>query len=249
MSAILGVPVEQHDDGSRPGMHDLNILYTDLPAAAVEITSAADAEMIAFYRRMNEGRWIEPALAGGWAIHVHRSAQWKRLERELPGLLRSWEEAGVHQFRPGRGTPDERLAAELRLTSAFRSGTSFPGSIYVMADIPPERAGGFVQPTGDALAEWLSEFLHSPARAGDRRKLALSRAAETHVFVIVPGLAAEAPFHVLDLVMRDDAPLPTVDPRLPDEITDVWAATAAPSGTGFRWSEATGWLSFAKPPA
>ena len=73
MSAALGVPVEQHDDGSSPGMHDLTILYNDRPHAAVEIKAAADGEMIAFYRRMKEGRWIDPDLAGGWSVHVHAS--------------------------------------------------------------------------------------------------------------------------------------------------------------------------------
>jgi hypothetical protein len=34
----------------------------------------------------------------------------------------------------------------------------------------------------------------------------------------------------------------------PDEITDAWVPTAAPTGTGFRWSRAAGWLRFEKPP-
>jgi hypothetical protein len=64
--------------------------------------------------------------------------------------------------------------------------------------------------------------------------------------VIIPGLLADAPFHVLDLVMSDDVRLPTFDPELPHEITDVWAATPSFAGTGYRWSQATGWLTFAK---
>lgn len=35
----LGVPVTQHDDGSQPGMHDLNIEYADRSPGAVEVTS------------------------------------------------------------------------------------------------------------------------------------------------------------------------------------------------------------------
>jgi hypothetical protein len=64
----------------------------------------------------------------------------------------------------------------------------------------------------------------------------------------VPGLAAEAPLQVLDLVMFDERPLPTIAPELPAEITDVWAATPGATGTVYRWSAATGWLSYRKPP-
>ncbi len=70
-----------------------------------------------------------------------------------------------------------------------------------------------------------------------------------YVRTLVPGLAAEAPFHVLDLLMFDDRPLPTIAPQLPAEITDVWAATPGTTGTVYRWSATTGWLRFRKPPA
>lgn len=133
------------------------------------------------------------------------------------------------------------------MTDAFQCGTEFPGSIYVYPELPPDRASGFVPSNGDALADWLSEFLCSPAREDVRRKLAFSEASETHVFVIVPGLVADAPFAVLDLVMGDDSPLPVIDPVCPDEITDAWAATGAPTGTCFRWSRSLGWLRFKKP--
>jgi hypothetical protein len=35
-SALGGVEVRQHDDGSRPGMHDLEIVYVDRPLGAAE---------------------------------------------------------------------------------------------------------------------------------------------------------------------------------------------------------------------
>jgi hypothetical protein len=248
MQAILGVPVEQHDDGTQPGMHDLSILYRDRSLGAVEVTAAADPDMIEFWFLMESGRWRDPRLAGGWAVHVPPTARWKRLRSELPGLLLTFEEEGVRRFRPGQGFPGERLARELRVTDAFQGGTEFPGSIYVLPDIPHERASGFVPSTGDPLPEWLGEFLQSPSRDDVRRKLATSRVAETHAFVIIPGLVADAPFAVLELVMSEDAPPPVVEPGLPAEITDVWAASPHPtSGTVFRWSRSTGWSRFGKP--
>jgi hypothetical protein len=252
MNELLGVSVAQHDDRSRPSMHDLSVQYPSRPAAAVEITAAADAEMIEFWAQMDAGRWIESRLAGGWAVHVAPGSSFKALRRDLPTLLGVFEQAGVRRFnsRYRQSVPGEAFARALGVTWAFQSPTtSYPGSIYVQPELPQERASGYVAPTGDALAEWLSEFLRtSPQAQRVRQKLRLSRAAETHAFVLVPGLVAEAPFPVLDLVMFDDRPLPTIAPQLPAEITDVWAATPGATGSVYRWSASTGWLRFRKPP-
>jgi hypothetical protein len=66
MQATLAVPVEQHDDRSKPRMHDLTVLYPDRPYAAVEVTAAADAVTIEFWRQVERGRWQDQALVGGW---------------------------------------------------------------------------------------------------------------------------------------------------------------------------------------
>ena len=68
LQAILRVPVEQRDDGSRPQMHDLTIAYPDRPHAALEVTAAADAEMIEFWRHIEPDRWQETGLVGGWSV-------------------------------------------------------------------------------------------------------------------------------------------------------------------------------------
>jgi hypothetical protein len=186
-------------------------------------------------------------LAAGF-VHAHPSARWSCLRTQLPKVLLSFEQTGVREFRDDLrpSTPAAHLAAKLGVTRATQGGTSFPGSIYVYPEDSPERVTGWVPSTGDPLAEWLSEFLDSPRRRDVRCKLALSGASETHAFVVVPGLVAEAPFAVRHLVMNDDASLPVINPRLPDEITDVWAASAAPTGTCFRWSRSTGWLRVSK---
>lgn len=81
-------------------------------------------------------------------------------------------------------------------------------------------------------------------QADVRSKLARSECDERHAFVLVPGFTT-APFEVADLLMRDDAPLPTAPPRLPTEITHVWIASTWTSGHGVRWSP-DGWESFDK---
>lgn len=85
ISRALGVPVVQHDDGSLPGMHDLDITYGDRPPRAVEVTAAADGEAIALWNLLNgqDERWVEPALAGGWLVSLLPTARAKRVRKEL----------------------------------------------------------------------------------------------------------------------------------------------------------------------
>jgi hypothetical protein len=135
----------------------------------------------------------------------------------------------VRRFRAGASadTRIERAAAALRVAKARQGATDFPGSIYVMPELPVERIAGWHADTGDALAEWLGEFLTASRQDDVRRKLADSGAAERHTFVIFPGFA-DAPFSVIGLLLDDEAPLPQTDPILPNEVTDVWAAKTAP---------------------
>jgi hypothetical protein len=247
MSRALGVPVEQHDDGSRPGMHDLDIMYPDRPTAAAEVTAAADSMLTEQWNLMNDGgRWQVATLTGGWLVSVEPEARVRRLRRDLPEFLRSLEEAGIRNFRVGSLYPNafEEAAKRLKVVDAFQGGTDFPGSIYLIPELPLERVAGNVAETGDALAEWITEFLGGSGCADVRRKLARSAAAETHTFVILAGFSA--PFAVTDLLLRPDAPLPIIDPKLPDEISEVWAVSSWSTGIGFRWSEAYGWQKFDK---
>lgn len=65
----------------------------------------------------------------------------------------------------------------------------------------------------------------------------------SHLFVLLPGFTC-APFNVVDLLMRNDAPVPTDDPTLPEPLTDVWIMSTWTNGRGFKWSQATGWQPF-----
>ena len=229
-------------------MYDLDIVYPDRPVAALEITAAADSDSIELWRVMNDGeRWCAENLEGGWSVTVDPTARGKFLREDLPELLRRLEGAGMREFRRGHRHPEEleRAAARLKVVSAFQGETEFPGSIYPTIELPPERSGGFVGESGDPLADWLGEFLQDDRRARVRSKLARSGATETHAFVVALGFSP-APFSVTDLLIRDDPPLPRIDPRLPREIGEVWAASSWTAGRVFRWSERFGWQTFDK---
>jgi hypothetical protein len=47
---LPGCTVEAHDDGSRPGMYDLKIVYPHGSIGAVEVTAAADAVRVELWR-------------------------------------------------------------------------------------------------------------------------------------------------------------------------------------------------------
>lgn len=244
----LGVAVVQHDDGSTPRMYDLKILHDGQPPAAVEVVAAADAASIELWNIFNGGgRWQAPGIQGGWMVALDPLiARAKRIKRELPELLGQLEALGISQLRPSRRpSPLEESAVDLGIASAGQSGTDYPGSIYITLELSAERSGGFVADTGDALASWVGDFLHEPKQRDVRDKLASSGAQERHAFIYLPGFTT-APFPASDLLLRDGAPLPHSEPRLPGEISHVWAVSTWSSGDGMRWSPEAAWERFAK---
>jgi hypothetical protein len=249
MEAELDVPVVQHDDNSKPKMHDLNIVYPGQRLAAVEIGAAVDAQATELWNILNgRGRWIEPDLVGGWGVTVKPNA--RQLRRDLPPFLRALEGTGIRKF-PDANSIDPIRDVGIALPGvvrAMQSGTKYPGSIYVYLDLPLDQAAGYVSDSGDAVAQWLGDFLHDDARTDLRRKLAHSGSDERHAFVLVSPLSG-APFSVTDPLMAEDVLPPAIEPALPAEVTDVWVASTWASGVGFRWaSSSRGWTAFGKPP-
>jgi hypothetical protein len=248
-AAEPGVIVGQHDDNTSRNDLDLDL---SLPGgrtfAALEVTTAADPDVIKFWKVLDGqgGRWDEPSIAGGWSVGVRPTASLKTLRTELPLLLGALERTGPRSRRnalEGDGALEE-IADRLGVIYARQGGTDFPGSIYLTPELPAERTGGCVPTTGDALSDWGGNWVADPLRDGDRRKLMRPVGCERHLFVIVPGLAATVPFEVNDLLMRPGAPLPVAAPRLPDEVTHVWVMSTFAGGRGFRWSPVSGWQSF-----
>lgn len=247
--ALSGVEVRQFDDGSLDGMHDLDIVYPDGSAAAVEVTAAADADSVELRKLMNDvdARWQEPGLAGGWQVRLLPSARARKLRSELPRLLRELEEKGLTDVRGDISTADPLAAraTDLRIVQARQSGTGHPGSIYVTLELPPDKAGGTVPSSGNPLAVWIGDWLVEPAQADNPRKLGRSGAGERHLFVIVPGFTT-APAAAADLLILPGAPMPEIAPSLPPEVTHIWAMSTWSTADGFRWSPDRDWARFRK---
>ena len=120
IAATLGVRVEQHDDGSRPGMHDLNVMTAGETSAAVEVTAAADPDSIQLWKLVNgrDERWTVPNLQGGWMLHLEPTARAKRLLKELPAFLEELEGKEITQI------PSQRRRHEGPESIEGRAGSS-----------------------------------------------------------------------------------------------------------------------------
>ncbi|HEX4754877.1 MAG TPA: hypothetical protein VH661_03875, partial [Candidatus Dormibacteraeota bacterium] len=206
----LSVGVEQHDNGSQPGMFDLLIRYRSGRCGALEVTAAAASDSIELWKLMNSksARWQVDGIRGGWMISVFASASEKKLLADLPGLLRELEIRGIRDFGPWfmDGGPLKDIADRLGIAGAWQSpDTSYPGSVYRTIEEPLERRAGFVAADSNPLAEWVGHFLAEPKQADVVRKLEHSGEPERHAFVVVPGFTT-APFAVRDILWRDDVP-------------------------------------------
>ncbi len=247
----LGLKVEQHDDGTQPGMHDLNIISMDGSPAAVEVTFAYDPDSKELWKLVNGRgeRWTVEDLQGGWMLTLKPTARAKRLRTELPAFLGELEGQGVTEI-PGQRrrleVPEsiEGRARSLGIVTGNQSGTNFPGSIYCTIERLGDRAGGAVDSTGSAVPGWVRDFLLDPNQSDVLGKLARSGASERHAFILVPALTS-APFGVVDMLWRDeDDAVPTAAPDLPDQVTHVWLMAFWNIGSGLRWSHDGGWERF-----
>lgn len=247
-AALPGIDVQQHDDGTKPRMHDLDLVQGGERFGAVEVTAAADADSIELWKVFTRrGRWVEPQLVGGWVVHLRPSARAKRVRAEVPSLLAGLQTAGIREIQSTAHpqTTSEIAADRLGLVYAWHGDAKISGTIFLNVEQPPEKTTGMVADTGDALADWLGGWLLGADQADNLAKLSNSGASERHIFVIFPTYST-APFDVSDLLNRTAAPIPTSPPQLPPAVTHVWAMSTWNTGDGIRWSPDTVWSRFAK---
>lgn len=247
-AALPGAEVTQHDDGSAPSMHDLDVWIEDDRVGAVEVSAAVDSAALQLWKLVTKpDQWTDNRLVGGWIVTVSRTAQFRALKLRLPELLRTLELQGrrhLGQDLHGRIDAGQELADSLGIVSAQQSATDRPGSVYVLVGSQPEQSGGIAPDSADCVAEWLQDWL----RRGDQRhnldKLARSGARERHMAVLIAGVL-HAPFDVEWALTSSKVALPSVMLDSPDEITHCWVMSTWSSGQGLVWSP-DGWAFFDK---
>ena len=247
-AALANVVVGHHDRNIGP-QHDFDLSRAGgTTFGAVEVTAAADSAYVESWKIVDsDARWQDSRLVGGWKVYVlpgRKARNVKALRAKLPPALQTLEHAGrtvVHR-RALDGDPLHDTMRQLGVTWAYQAPTSFPGSIYVMPDLPTDRAGTFMADTGDALSAWIDAVVTDPGQEHNLRKLTSSGTPEKHLFLLVPGIVTTAPMSVTDVLMRGVTP--TRPPTLPAAVTHVWVMSDWQAGNGFRWDPTEGWLAF-----
>jgi len=96
IAAALRERVERTDDGSRPGMYDLEIQYSNGRRGAVEVVSTRDyqTEQLAS-STLGKGHIADSALTRVWGVSVAPATIVKKMIGRLPGFLSRLEISGV----------------------------------------------------------------------------------------------------------------------------------------------------------
>jgi hypothetical protein len=248
LARAIGVPVEQYDDGSRPGMHDLTFVRAGA-REAVEVTAAANSGAIELWNFLESGdRWIAKQLQGGWSVEftpVPRSRRTKNFKGELEALLAKLEMLHIPVVDRDHPAPADlgEAVSRLGIVHARQVPTDFPGSIYPLPSQEAEDPGipqGRMQMT---LPSWVSRFLKSPRNDDVRSKLERSDSARRHAFIVVPPFST-APSSVVALLLQNAPASALHPPDLPAEVTDVWVASTWALGAGLTWAPGSGWRRF-----
>ena len=136
--------------------------------------------------------------------------------------------------RDDNGLLEELESLDIRYVRCFR----MPGTGLV--HMTPEGVGGGVDSTGNALPQWIEEFLRDPKQEDVLFKLRYTSAPERWVFV--PVTHRGAPWPVESYLTGELEFLPATEPSLPSPDQGIWVASTF--GThGVRWGSA-GWRSF-----
>jgi hypothetical protein len=232
LQAVLGCPVEQWDDQSSPGMYDL-VARTSAGDAAAEVVSNKNP---ATRRRMDAGaRLVEmtvSSLRHGWRVGVGNRANIGRVRAATPAVLVQLEKLGAFDVDTRRDDNDQvSMLQKLHLTHARVVDAAPAGSVTFFTRMSWV---GSVMPTDD-LGNYASEVL--AANPDVAAKLGRSGLSSRHAVIVV------SPDRMDVLMALDDsqAELPTRDPDVSAEITDVWLVPCSPGDRILRWSRGGGW--------
>lgn len=222
-----------NDNGSAPGMYDLRIGLAGAPKVAIECVGAVDP---IFTETWNVGPAKGPlklSITGDWMIEISPKARIKAIVQQVEQLLRNLEERGIHKVNADHWLKwddaalfNEFESLKIKHASCYRLvGT---GKVHLgMAGI-----GGAVDDRGDALPEWVGEFLRDSGQQDVLFKLQRSGATDCHAFLIVTF--AGAPWPVESHLTGGFDHLPIQAPDLPPPVTGVWVVSGM-GQRGLRW--------------
>jgi hypothetical protein len=229
IARYTGEHVIIQDDGSQNSMPDFLINYRNKPAGYGEAVIDIDPRYAAMSQRISQEESI-PAARTWWVNCTGASPKLKDFRPKLVELLGQLTSAPSPEIR-------QKLAdMRLRVQGPWSAPTGRPNVIHLL----PEGVTGQAIPNWDAFLQWIADFLTCDRTGDVRRKLAATRAAERHAFIAAsfttPG---DAYFALGD---EGHAQLPPRRPRLPPEITHLWAWSVPGIGRCLAWFPHTGWI-------
>lgn len=197
------------------GQHDFWLEYPDGTRVPVEVTMSTDPryrETAAAIR--DRGHFIAAVRCrNSWMVHPAEDARITRLEEDLDTYLAAIEAAGLKGFMSAT-----EAATYPAVNSIWRDLRVEAGSVFAWK-LP--RQIGIMLPTQSAEEDLLAVTRAVEAEAwkdDNRRKFGNAAAQESHFFVHV-----EMHCYPAWLGMVDGEP-PCLAPRLPPEVSVLWAA-------------------------
>ncbi|MEU3568605.1 hypothetical protein AB0E96_09280 [Kitasatospora sp. NPDC036755] len=246
---VLGTETRLRDDNSKPGMPDLLLAAPSYPepTIAVEITSTTDQQQARLWgfidKKYSDEVYIE--LSMGWFVEFRPGAPVGEAEaKQLVRVLADLEARGVERVSvrdwdtemPANTPAPEHItrlrALGLRAVAQIGSGPEVRGRI-----IPSTIATGTTPATAEAVTPYIDAFLLTGTAGNKLGKLQRAKDDGLHTVLFIWADSS----HLSIGMALDKAFLPGGDPKVPQQVDEVWLASYFARHTLFRWTRTAGW--------
>lgn len=233
-----GMSIEPLDPGGGPrSLPDFELVIEGCEPIALEVTTATQPDLrqtrARFESQLAE-RIEAPQLRSSWHLYAEVGSDVRRIRRDVVASLAEleleWSSAPPPDlifFGPTNAARSPSVRA-LWQTLGIVWGRAYPssGGAFVFVSPPSDPR----EWTDEHPGAFVTEAVETEAAKADNvRKLAESGRSERHLFVGVDPLSYP-PWQDLDRGV-----VPPDPPRLPEEITTAWVATAGSDGRDIAW--------------
>jgi hypothetical protein len=185
-----------------------------------------------------------PKGYGSWAVTILRRAGIKRLEKELPGLIKNLVDQGRFTMEITSDYPrdsESALARSLGITYLHRTQESSDDYAF-FATFMDEGDPQAVPTDANRIVTWIEEVLLSSEYQDSWMKLIPFQHDEKHVFIMSSSRTHSS---IDKLLERTGENMPDRAPNLPGNLTHVWIMgrfTYEGRGESVTyWSKTEGW--------
>ncbi|EOW9280375.1 TPA: hypothetical protein PX780_003709 [Vibrio cholerae] len=222
ISRELRMPVELHDNGSESGMFDLRIGSKIAPLYAIECVGAVERKAMETWNIGPGKEVLSCGSSSNWIVSITKTTNIKYLKKQLPEvicLLESLKFVGNIYVDSYLELAHEGLFNRLHklgITSVDKCKDSGDGKIYLTMDC---ENGGPINQNGNALAEWVGDFLRASPNSDVIKKLVNSGAQKKHVFIKI--VSDHVPWDI-ESYFYGEMLNPSISPILPAPVDGVW---------------------------